>query len=325
MSYARKTTFEDLSSELHISIFEYLNANELVQSFFDLNQYFKQLLTSHHLLLHCTLIDEQNNIDILLSNICLQQMKSLKCYDYHMIQFDNPNKLSCLHSLVIFKYATNIHEEIVIDFILSIPQLKYCQIKMSQCHGRIILVSPYYHKSKEQYSSNLEGLDIDSKFGLSFSYFYSHVLRRLPHLRYLNVYLSCREGNHETIYKPIEQLVYLSKLTLKICSVELEPLYLLAQHTPNLEYLKLDYSAGNCNQSFLDAQKWFQLLSSWKNIKVLRIYAQSKNKLLINQFYVIQQTFKSIPFLVERHLCPFYSASSHRNRRIHFNAYYQTN
>jgi hypothetical protein len=324
MSYSRKTIFEDLSSELHISIFEYLNANELIQSFFDLNQYFNQLLRDHHLLLHCTLIDDQNNIDILLSTICLQQLKSLKCYDYHMIQFDNPNKLLCLHSLVIFKYATNIREEIVIDFILAIPQLKYCQIKMSQSHGRIVLVSPYYHESQEQSSSNLEGLDIESKSGLSFSYFYSHVLRCLPHLRYLNAYLSCRESNPNKMCKPIGELVHLSKLTLKIHSKKLEHLDVLSQCTQNLEYLKLDCSAAKCDQSFMDAQKWFQILSSWKKLKLLSIYFQSKNKVPNNHFYGIQQTFKSIPFLVERYVCPFYSGS-YNNRRIHFNAHYQKN
>jgi hypothetical protein len=322
MSYSRKTTFEDLSSEVHISIFEYLNANQLVESFFDLNQYFKQLLCNHHLLLHCALIDEQNNIDILLSNVCLQQLKSLKCYDYNLIQFDNPNELSCLHSLVVFKYATNIREEIIIDFILGISHLKYCQIRMSQSHGQITLASPYYHQSEEQCSSNLEGLDIDSKSGLPFSYFCSHVLPRLPHLRYLNVYLSCRDGNRKILYESIDPLTYLSKLTLKITSANLEHLYLLAQMTPNLQYLKLDYSAGNSAQSFLDATSWFQFLSSWKNIRVLSIYAQAKNNVTNNHhFQAIQQTFRSIPFLVERHLCPFY-ADSYKKQRIHFHGYY---
>jgi hypothetical protein len=193
---------------------------------------------------------------------------------------------------------------------------------MFQCHGQVTLVSPYYHRSEEQCLSNLEGLDIDSKSGLSFSYFFSHVLRRLPHLRYLNVYLSGRDGNQRTVWEPIDQLAYLSKLTLKISSAKLEHLYLLAQITPNLEHLKLDYSAGNCNQSFLDATSWYQLLSSWKNIRVLKIYAQSKNNIMWEHFQAIQQTFTSIPFLVERHLCPFYSGS-YKKRRIHISTHYQ--
>jgi hypothetical protein len=323
MSYSRKTIFQDLSSELHISIFEYLNANQLVQSFFNLNEYFNQLLCDHHLLLHCAFIDDQNNIDILLSTICLQQLKSLKCYDYHMIQFDDPNKLSCLHSLVVFKYATNIREEIVIDFILAIPQLKYCQIRMSQSHGRIVLVSPYYHESQEQPSSNLEGLDIDSKTGLSFTYFYSRVLQCLPRLRHLNAYLCGHEHNRNTMCEPIGELVHLSKLTLKIRWTKLEHLDVLSKCTQNLEYLKLDCSAVKCDQSFMDAQKWFQLLSSWEKLKLLRIYVQSKNNVPNDHLYGIQQIFKSIPFLLERHLCPFYSSSGDNKRRIHFNAHYQ--
>jgi hypothetical protein len=317
MSFSRKARFEDLSSELHISIFEYLNANELIESFFNLNQYFNQLLCDYHLLLHCALIDDQNNIDILLSALCLQQLKSLKCYDYHLIQFDNPDTLSCIRSLVVFKYATNIREETVINFILAIPQLKYGQIKLSQSHGRIELVSPYYHESQEQVSSTLEYLDIDSKTGLSFAYFYPNVLRCLPRLRYLNAYLSCCNSNHNIICESVDELVYLSKLTLKIHSTKLEHLDVLAQCTTKLEYLKLDCSAARSDQSLMDAQKWVQLLSSWKNLKLLRIDVQSKLQIPINHFYGIQQIFKSIPFLVERHVCPTYS------RRIYFNAHYR--
>ncbi|CAF3278773.1 unnamed protein product [Rotaria sp. Silwood2] len=323
MSLSRKTTFEDLSSELHISIFEYLNANDLIQSIFNLNQYFNQLLCDYHLLLHWTLIEDRNEIGTLSSAICLEQLKSLKCYDYHLIQFHNPNKLSCLLSLVVFKYAINIREEEVIDFILAIPQLKYCQIKLSQSHDQVDFVSPSYHKSQEPTSSNLKYLDIDSKFGVSFSYFHSHVLRCSPNLRYVNAYLSCDDGNHNTIYKPISDLVYLSKLTLKIRRAKLDHLKLLSQNTPNIESLKLDCLAGNSNESFMNAQKWFQLLSSWKNLKLLRIYVQSKNNIPYNHFPGIQQTFRSVPFLVERHVCPEYSFSGYNRRRIHFNAHYR--
>jgi hypothetical protein len=156
-------------------------------------------------------------------------------------RFDNPNQWSCLDSLVVFKYATNIREALVIDFILAIPHLKYCQIT---------LVSPYYyHQSKEKCSSNLEGLDIDSKCGLPSSYFFITCSSTfIPCLRYLNVYLSCRDDDQRILWKYIDQLTYLSKLTLKINSTKLKHLYLLAQITPNLEYLKLDYSAGNCSQ-----------------------------------------------------------------------------
>ncbi|CAF4755806.1 unnamed protein product, partial [Rotaria sp. Silwood1] len=223
----------------------------------------------------------------------------------------------------VFKYATNICEEMVINFILAISQLKYCQIKLSQSHGKIDFVAPCYDENHEQISSNLEYLDIDSKFGVSFSYFHSHVLRCSPNLRHLNVYLSCDEGNRNKICKPINELVHLSKLTLKIRRAKLEHLELFSQCTPNLESLKLDCSTGNDNQPFMDAQKWLQLLSPWKNLKLLRIYVQSKNNIPFDYIHGIQQTFKSIPFLVERHLCPEYSFSGYNRRRIHFNAYYR--
>ncbi|CAF3842638.1 unnamed protein product [Rotaria sordida] len=108
------------------------------------------------------------------------------------------------------------------------PQLKYCQIKMSQSHDQIDFVVPYYHENQKQTSSNLEYLDIDSKFGVSFSYFYSHVLQYSSNLRYLNAYLSCEDMNHNTSCKPINELVYLSKLTLKIRRAKLEHLELLS-------------------------------------------------------------------------------------------------
>lgn len=295
-----------------------MNVNELVQSFFDLNQYFKKLLCDHHLLLQCSLIDEQNHVDILLSTICLQQMKSLKCYDYHLIQFQDPNQFPCLHSLVVFKYATNIQEETVIEFILAIPQLKFCQIRMSQSHGKVTLSVPYYKTNAEQFASNLEGLDMDSNSGLSFSYFCSHVLPRLPALRYLKAFFSCCNSIQKTIYeKPIGELISLSKINLKIRVGSLENLYLLAQCTPNLEDLQLDYSPAYRDSSYINAHKWFQLLSAWKNLKILKIYAQSKTSLDRAHFSAIEQSFKSIPFLVERHICPLRT-----ERKISFAVHY---
>ena len=237
MSFSKKALFEDLSSELHISIFEYFNCNELIQSFFNLNQYFNQLLCDYHLLLHCTLIDDRNDIDILLSAICLQQLKSLKCYDYHLMQFNSPEKLSNLRSLVIFKYATNICEEIVIDSILGILQLKLCQIKRSQSHGEVVFVRPHYYQNVERVPSDLEFLDIDSTSGLKFSYFYSDILRYLPYLRHLNACLSYDDVSRKTMGNAVNQLVYLSKLNLKICKTKLEHLELLLKCTPNIEYL----------------------------------------------------------------------------------------
>ena len=71
------------------------------------------------------------------------------------------------------------------------------------------------------------------------------------------------------------------------------------------------------------ARNWVRLLSSWKNIKLLRIYVQFKNTLSHYRFYENQRAFKSVPFLVERHVYPQYSFSDYNNRRIHFCAYYQ--
>jgi len=325
MACLQRTKFEDLCSEVHISIFDYLNLNEIVESFFNLNQYFKTLLCNHHLLLHCSLIDEQNYVDFLLSTISLQQMKSLKCYDYHLIQFQDPNQFSCLHTLVVFKYATNIHEETIIDFILAIPQLKYCQVRMSQSRGRVTLSVPDYRTNAEQLPSSLEGLDIDSKSGLSFFYFCSHVLPRLFALRYLKVFLSCYNGIQKTIYeKPIGQLICLSKINLKIRRGSLEHLYLLAQCTPNLEDLQLDYSPAFGDPSYINAQNWFQLLSAWTNLKILKIYAEAKMNIDPAQSSTIEQPFQSIPFLVERHICPLIdlTLNARTQRKVSFAVHY---
>ncbi|CAF1493008.1 unnamed protein product [Adineta steineri] len=148
MSLIKPTISEDLSSDLHISILEYLHANEIIESFYNLNDYFNRLLTDYHLLLHYTLLNEHNALDILLSAICLQQLKSLKCYDYDLLQMLNPNQFISLHSLTVLKYATNIREELMTDFLLRIPQLEYCQIKISQSHGRIKIISSNYKKKR---------------------------------------------------------------------------------------------------------------------------------------------------------------------------------
>ncbi|CAF1105045.1 unnamed protein product [Adineta steineri] len=324
MSLTKPTIFEDLSSDLHISILEYLNAYEIIESFYNLNDYFNRLLTDYHLLLHCTLLNEHNDLDILLSIFCLQQLKSLKCYDYDLLQMLNPNQFVCLHSLTVFKYATNIHEELIIGFLLRIPQLKYCQIKISQSHRRVEITPSNYEKDDEDIISNLEYLDIESKSNLSFSYFYSYILRHTPYLRYFNSSLTCQNINSNIMYEPIDNLIYLSRIILKIHSTKFEFLYLLSQATQNLQYLRFDCSGSPSDRSFLDSRNWVQFLSSWKHLKSLNIYIKIKYTHNIDTFQAhgIQQTFKSIPFLLERHVCPEFYRRGNKTQ-VQFNAYYK--
>ncbi|CAF3803640.1 unnamed protein product, partial [Rotaria sp. Silwood1] len=242
-----------LSSELHISIFEYFCVNELIESLYNLNQYFNRLLIDYHLLSYYTLIIDQNNLNILLSAICLQQLKSLKYYDYDLLKMKNPNLFLSLYSLIIFQYATNIREQLVIDFRLRMSQLKSCQIKLSQVHGRVYITSVIHEqKNNEKATSTLEYFDIESKSSLPFIYFSSDILPYTSYLRYFNGFLTYKHINPIIMYKPIENLIHLSKLILKLHSAKFKHLYFLSESIPNLQYLKLDSPAAASSRSFLD-------------------------------------------------------------------------
>ncbi|UJR32589.1 hypothetical protein I4U23_020049 [Adineta vaga] len=127
-------------------------------------------------------------------------------------------------------------EEFVIDFILGIPHLKYCQIKISQSNGRIPFFPPNRVKILEQ-----------------------------------------------------------------------------------------DCTTISSDRLFLNPEKWLELLTLWENLTFMRMYVQMPHVFFFapQHFQVIQQTFESVPFLVERCLCPTYFSSNTNARRIHFNAYYQ--
>ncbi|CAF1205497.1 unnamed protein product [Adineta ricciae] len=319
MTQTKTTAFEDLSSEIHISIFEYLNVNELLDSFYNLNVYFNRLLTDYHLLLHCSLINDLNNLDIILSAICLEQLRSLKCYDYDLIRTVDPKQFVTLRSLTVFKYATNVSITSIIDFIFRIPQLKYCQIKNSlQCSGRVTVTPVNYDNKNDKLVSTIEYFEMESKCCLSFAYLYSNILRYIPSIRYFSGFVTSSRAHSKIQHDPIANLNDLSTLILTINSIEFEQLYLLAQSTQNVEHVRLDCDTAVHDRSFLNNANWLQFLSSWKHLRYLDIYTRTKYGVNFNEFQTIRQTFPLIPYVIDQFRRPKFTVSLSSRESVAF-------
>ncbi|CAF1542921.1 unnamed protein product [Adineta ricciae] len=193
----------------------------------------------------------------------------------------NPNQFVSLQFLIIFKYATNVDPELIIDFILRIPQLKSCQIKNSQSHGRIPIIPLNYDRNTENLLSTLEYFDMESKSPLSFVNFYSNILRYTPNIQYFNGFVTHRRIHSKIRYEPIDNLTHLSTLILRSDSIEFEQLHLLSQSTQNLRKLQLDCLTASSDRSFLNNNNWIQCLSSWKYLRYLKIYISKQNIMLV--------------------------------------------
>lgn len=318
MTLPTASKFEDMSSDIHMLVFEYFNAQQLIEAFFDLNRYFNGLISDHHLLLACWLIREEDDLDLLLSKIQLRQFQSLQCYDYHLFQLNDLTQLTCLRSLIVYKYAKNLPEDLVIDRVLSLPALEQCQIKMSLSQGNAdrSLVS-WLQDREERGPSNLRVFQIESKYGLPSSYLHSQVLRYLPRLKYLDVNVKFTKRVYPMKLEPIDALLDLSTLIFRMETGKLDFIYLLAQYTPNVQHLELHGTGYKGDPSWINASQWFQLLSAWKFLRSFRVCLTVRRKLLPGHFHLVQNAFRWNPFLAQRRLRPVYSQGRHKKISFH--------
>ncbi|UJR38605.1 hypothetical protein I4U23_031270 [Adineta vaga] len=210
--------FEELSTEIYYEIFDYLSSNDIISTFFDLNQRFNRIIMNYSRYLHHF----------------ITPIKNLSFWKRILPEINS--QIQCLTITQINSYfSLNLFPNIQC-LILS------CPLPIYDDEFDLIIKINYFSQSNESNEIIAKKRDIiHSNHITSFS--------RIFNLENsLNIFESLSEFNR---YFRLKMILNLQSLSMKLMDIGLF-LYLL-KFTPNLKYLNIIISViGFTNQLFID-------------------------------------------------------------------------
>ncbi|CAF3719457.1 unnamed protein product [Adineta steineri] len=275
------TRVEDLSNEIFLEIFNYLDSCDILKAFINLNIRFQRFITDSHLQLKVKLCPQikSKSKQILLPH--KSQIFSLYLYDHLIInqfftlypidssfnqlqtlnvQFIRADQfiqllqdlplLPCLFQLIIYLDDDQIDFHTIYSLIFNLPVLKYLKLSSLQ-HGRLskLLFNPIKQSNSIKYLI-IDHPCIDDDIIVLFSF--------LPHLRHL----TCRKSltSSPRFFKmPFPSIISdLTHLFIQQCDMEFADFEIFIQKiSSQLHLLKI---VTFNDPSYLDANRWERLI-----------------------------------------------------------------